>query len=132
LHKIENLNVYLYVAVKNKALDHLSKDHLQPSVDITAIHSNDHITFDLSPEQLIISRETVMMINKAIEQLPPRCRLIFKLVKEDGLKYKEVASILNVSIKTVEAQLTIAVKKLGIAILSGSGEKVGQKSGGNR
>jgi RNA polymerase sigma-70 factor (ECF subfamily) len=131
LHKIENLNVYLYVAVKNKALDHLSKDHLQPSVDITAIHSDDHITFDISPEQLVISRETITMINKAVEQLPPRCRLIFKLVKEDGLKYKEVASILNVSIKTVEAQLTIAVKKLSTAIMIASGDKVGYRNNGN-
>jgi RNA polymerase sigma-70 factor (ECF subfamily) len=37
--------------------------------------------------------------------------VIFKLIKEDGLKYKDVAALLNISVKTVEAQLAIAMKK---------------------
>jgi RNA polymerase sigma factor (sigma-70 family) len=54
--------------------------------------------------------------------LPPRCRLIFKLVKEDGLSYKEVGSILDVSVKTVDTQLYLALKKLAAILqpLSGS------------
>jgi len=56
------------------------------------------------------------LIQRAIDQLPPQCRLIFKLAKEDGLKYREVAEILNISIKTVENQLAIAVQKIGMAV----------------
>jgi len=53
------------------------------------------------------------LIRKSIDQLPPKCKIIFKLVKEDGLKYKEVAEILNLSVKTVENQVAIALQKIG-------------------
>ena len=65
------------------------------------------------PEQLMMTEEMMRQIKKAINDLPPRCRLIFKLVKEDGLKYKEVAELLQLSIKTVEAQMAIALRRLG-------------------
>ena len=52
----------------------------------------------------------------AIDLLPPKCKLIFKLIKEDGLKYKDVARLLDLSIKTVEAQLAIAIRKIGQAL----------------
>jgi RNA polymerase sigma-70 factor (ECF subfamily) len=46
--------------------------------------------------------------------------MVFKLVREDGLKYQEVADILNVSVNTVDAQMVIAVKKLKDVIGEGS------------
>jgi RNA polymerase sigma-70 factor (ECF subfamily) len=52
----------------------------------------------------------------AVEALPPRCKMIFKLVREDGLKYREIAEILNISVNTIDAQMAIAVKKLTAAI----------------
>jgi RNA polymerase sigma factor (sigma-70 family) len=51
-------------------------------------------------------------MREAIESLPPRCKLIFKLIREDGLKYKEVAEILNISVNTIDVQMAIAVKKI--------------------
>ncbi|WP_394803734.1 sigma-70 family RNA polymerase sigma factor [Niabella hibiscisoli] len=64
----------------------------------------------------LINKETLSEINAAINELPDRCRLIFKLIKEDGLKYAEVAQLLEISIKTVENQMSIAVKKLAVVI----------------
>jgi RNA polymerase sigma factor (sigma-70 family) len=68
------------------------------------------IYFD--PEQLMITEEMVRQIKKAVNELPPRCRLIFKLIKEDGLKYREAAGLLNLSVKTVEAQMAIALRSI--------------------
>ena len=65
-----------------------------------------------TPEDLMITAELISQINKAINELPTKCRLIFKLVKEDGLKYKEVAELLHLSKKTVENQVGIALKKI--------------------
>ena len=65
---------------------------------------------------MLISVEIIQRINKAINDLPPKCRLIFKLVKEDGLKYKEVAELLHLNLKTVENQLGIALKKIHQAV----------------
>jgi RNA polymerase sigma factor (sigma-70 family) len=68
------------------------------------------IYFD--PEKLMLTEEMMRQIKKAINDLPPRCRLIFKLIKEDGLKYREVAELLQLSVKTVEAQMAIALRRL--------------------
>lgn len=130
LHKIENPDVYLYVAVKNQSLAYLSKDRLQETVDISII-SNEYLKFTLDPEQMMITTEMRKKVAHAIEQLPPRCKLIFKLIKEDGLKYKEAASILNLSVKTVEAQMAIAMKKLMTAILPHTHENMPQRSNKN-
>jgi RNA polymerase sigma-70 factor (ECF subfamily) len=126
LHKIDNPDVYLYVAVKNQSLDYLSRNHLRETVDIDTV-SGEYIRFTVDPERLLITAEMQNNIERAVNQLPPRCKLIFKLIKEDGLKYKEVAAILNLSIKTVEAQLAIAMKKLTTAIIFSPDKKIKQQ-----
>lgn len=108
---IHNLKVYLYAAIKNASLNYLSKkakDQVTEPFDYIDIEIRD---LD-SPEQQMISSEIFRKITQAVEELPPRCKMIFKLVREDGLKYKEVAQILNISINTVDAQMVIAVKKI--------------------
>ena len=55
-------------------------------------------------------------MEQSIEALPQQCRIIFRLIKEDGLKYKEVAEILELSPRTVQTQLFRAVKKLSVSL----------------
>jgi RNA polymerase sigma-70 factor (ECF subfamily) len=52
-------------------------------------------------------------MRRIVQQLPPQCRLIFQLVREEGLRYKEVAAVLDVSPYTVRNQLAIAMQKIG-------------------
>lgn len=115
LLQIQNLQLYLYIATKNLSLNAVKKNERtktfpldQVSVDLRSVYLN-------SDERLITS-ETLKKIDKAIQLLPPRCKLIFKLIKEDGLSYKEVAGLLHLSTKTVDNQLSIALKKLGDSI----------------
>ena len=68
------------------------------------------------PQDLMITAEMMQRMHKAIEALPPRCKMIFKLIREDGLKYKEVAEILNISVNTIDAQMAIAVKRICMAL----------------
>ena len=114
--EIENLTVYLYVAVKNKSLNALSQkakelvaasfDYLDTTVD----------EFATDPYDLMITAEMMGRMHQAIESLPPRCKMIFKLIREDGLRYKEVGDILNISVNTIDAQMAIAVKKICTAL----------------
>lgn len=109
---IDNITVYLYVAVKNRSLNALSQkaheliaapfDFLDTAVD----------TFAPDPYDLMITAEMMGKMKSAIDTLPPRCKMIFKLIREDGLKYKEVAEILNISVNTIDAQMAIAVKRI--------------------
>jgi RNA polymerase sigma factor (sigma-70 family) len=57
-----------------------------------------------------------LKLKAAINELPQRCKLIFTLIKEDGLTYKQTATLLNISESTVENQLSIALKKISSAI----------------
>jgi RNA polymerase sigma-70 factor (family 1) len=112
LEKIDNLKVYLYVTTRNKAFNYLDKQRrfdTDPIDDMTVELASVY----LDPEQLMITADMLALIQRAIDRLPPKCRIIFRLVKEDGLKYREVAEILDVSVKTVENQLAIALHKIG-------------------
>ena len=64
----------------------------------------------------MISAEMLRLIHDVVDDLPPRCKLSFKLVKEYGFKYREAAEILQVSEKTIENQLSIALRKISAAI----------------
>lgn len=112
LTTIESPLLYFYTSAKNLAFNRISKQKRQPSLPpeewLVQLNS---IYFD--PEQLMMTEEMMRQIRQAINNLPPRCRVIFKLVKEDGLKYREVAELLQLSIKTVEAQMAIALRRLG-------------------
>jgi len=115
LDAIDNINVYLYVAVKNASLNWLRKNRQAYTVSIEEL-TTDHLRLVPNPELMLITHEFESHIREAIEQLPPRCKLIFKLIKEDGLSYKQVASILDVSVKTVDTQLYLALKKLSMIL----------------
>ncbi len=118
LHTIKNLRVYLYTATKNSSLNYLSQKARQ---SITEPFDHIHVELDdsaITPEQILITAEIHQKIQKAIEVLPPRCKMIFKLVREDGLRYREIAEILNISVNTIDAQMAIAVKRITLAIES--------------
>lgn len=111
LPQVKNLTTYLYTAIKNTSLNYLSKKaNEQITEPFDFVNINLHT--GESPEQSLINAEIFKKINAAVDALPPKCKIIFKLVREDGLKYREVAEILNISINTVDAQMVIAVKKI--------------------
>lgn len=117
LTSINNFTVYLYVAVKNRSLRCLTRLNKINQVNIDEINIEIQ---DFSPtaQEQMISSEFLEEINKAIGRLSPQCKMVFKLVKEDELKYKEVAEILNISIKNVEYHIANALKKIGRHISS--------------
>jgi RNA polymerase sigma-70 factor (ECF subfamily) len=112
LEKIDNLKVYLYVSTRNIAFNYLDKQKRNATFSIDDYQA-EFTSVYFNPEQMLITADMLALIQKAIDQLPSKCRLIFKLAKEDGLKYKEIAEILNISVKTVENQLAIALHKIG-------------------
>ncbi|WP_143310928.1 RNA polymerase sigma factor [Chitinophaga vietnamensis] len=115
LETISNLPVYLYVSTKNTALKYLLKQQKQVAITI------DELSVELespyhNPEELMVTAEMLHRIQQAINGLPPKCKMIFKLIKEDGLKYKEIAEILNISVKTIDNQLAIALARIARTI----------------
>ncbi|WP_184543136.1 RNA polymerase sigma factor [Mucilaginibacter sp. FT3.2] len=111
LDGIRNVRVYMYVTVKNACLNYIRGTSSKQLKELNIAESY-YFHLSVDPAQLLISKQLQADILIAIDGLPPRCKLIFKMVKQDGLSCKEVAAILNLSDKTVFAQLAIALKKL--------------------
>ena len=107
---IKNLDTYLYVATKNGAYDYLKK-HKRYTLAPQDQHLDDLFHF-VSPEQLYLLEELKEQIDLAINNLPSKCRSVFELIRRDGLTNKQAAQTLGVSVKTVENQMTIAIKKI--------------------
>ena len=112
LADIRNLRIYLFAAAKNTALNYLARQSgVQPTEPIS-FSAEAVKNFASSPEQILIMTEMMDKMSEAVEALPPKCRIIFNMVREDGLKYREVAEILHISIHTVDAQMVIAVGRI--------------------
>lgn len=112
LAQVESPLFYLFTAVKNQSINRLNSDkknrQISPEhwmVQLNSVYFN--------PEKLMMTAEMLKYINNTINTLPPKCRMVFKLIKEDGLRYKEVAELLGISVKTVEAQMAIALRRIG-------------------
>jgi RNA polymerase sigma-70 factor (family 1) len=108
---IDSPLLYFYTAIKNQALNQLRKNKRQQNLQTEGwlVQMNSII---FNPEQLLLTSEMLRQIQKAVNDLPPRCRLVFKLIKESGLSYKEAATLLDLSVKTIEAQMAIALRRI--------------------
>lgn len=118
LSHIEAIDTYLYIATKNQSLNqisYLSSHHL--SSDKDQIELNNFVD-NFDPEKEFELSQLISDINLAVDSLPSQCKTVYKLIREDGFKYKQVAEILNISVRTVETQLVRAMKKLSIALKS--------------
>ena len=122
LTDIGNFSNYCYVSVKNKCLTHISKAQLiQVSIDEVDVEIIDP---SATGEDKLICRDTTKLINDSLSKLSDQCKLVFKLVKDDGLKYREVADLLSLSIKTVEYHMGNALKQISVGIADSQKNKV--------
>jgi RNA polymerase sigma-70 factor (family 1) len=115
LRKVKNLKVYVFTAVRNAAFNFLQQKN--------KIHTVSWEDIDIrlaplvpDPAQLLISSEMIARIQQAIEQLPPKCKLVFKMIREEGFRNKEVAEILHISVNTIDNHLALAMRKISEAI----------------
>ena len=121
LNAVDSLKLYLFGITKNFSLSYLARASKNLSIQLDEINL-DEINIESviefkNPEDLCISKETIKDVMQAIQNLPPQCQIIFSLVKVEGLKYKEVAKLLNISVFTVRNQVAIATKKIEDALL---------------
>jgi RNA polymerase sigma-70 factor (ECF subfamily) len=117
LRDVDNLKTYLYKATKNYSLNYISKTSRIQVLTLDEMKTMATSTvLNYSPEDIYISNESMNIISRVIRELPPQCRQIFKLVREDGLKYKDVAIALNISTFTVRNQIVIATRKISNAL----------------
>lgn len=113
----ENLNVflsmknYLYAATRNGCIEHIrhlrrKEEHLKSIQQTTTIGSA------TNPEEEAESKELQVLLENCLSKMPDRCRRVFHMHRMEGMKYHEIATHLTISIKTVEADISKALKIL--------------------
>ncbi|PYF72805.1 RNA polymerase sigma-70 factor [Pedobacter nutrimenti] len=115
LEHITYPETYLFVAVKNQSLKYNKKYSSLQVVEIE--DATDQRLVDVADPSAILERKELHhRLDQAIETLPMQARMVFRLIKENGLKYKEVADILGISPRTVQTQLFRAIDKLRLVL----------------
>lgn len=106
----DNFDKYSYALVRNAALNHLEKEQRRETASLEQVAPTSSST--LSPEESLVQEELFQLYEQSLQELPDRCREIFIKVREEKQSYAAVAEELNISAKTVDAQLQKAVSRL--------------------
>jgi len=110
-HEIEiktSLKNYLVRSVKNQCLNYIKHNKIKEEHAKTILSEKKGVT----ENDNFIEIDLLQKIEESIGELPKKRQEIFRLSREEGLKYREIAEKLNVSIKTVETQMGLAMKTL--------------------
>jgi RNA polymerase sigma-70 factor, ECF subfamily len=111
----ESLGPYLFRITCNNSINRLR--HRKVVGKYAEIYKLVYVdNAEISPHESLIASELTQNISKALKKIPPRCRQIFNLSRVDGLKYSEIAYTLNISVKTVEAQMSKALNILRLEL----------------
>ena len=108
LAQIENLKAYLSIAIRNRSLDYLRNQKTAQS------HLSQYLKWQEQSEDESDNHleELKQQIAQGLELLPPKCRLVFSLNRFEGLTNDEIATYLQISKRTVETQISKALKIL--------------------
>ena len=111
--EIRSLHAYFTQCVKNRCIDYLRNQQVRQRFDNQTTHV-DTVGFE---DDLWTKTELKELIESAIEDLPPRCQEIFRMSRYDNLKISEIANKLNISKRTVETQISKALKIMRIRLI---------------
>ncbi|MEP1064774.1 MAG: RNA polymerase sigma-70 factor [Cyclobacteriaceae bacterium] len=110
LTSINNIDSYLFITVKNSTIRFVTRNPNQFSrgnLEETIKEIDRH-----DPEQVMLEQELVGTINDAINRLPDKCQIVYKLVRQEGKSVKEVAVEMGVSEGAIKNHITKAVSKI--------------------
>lgn len=104
------VRAYLYKSVKNLSLNYIKKKKIRDKYDSEWMEKKENPDFQFKETH----REAQIReaISRAVEELPSRSKMTYKLHRYDGLTYEEIGEVMDVSVKTVESQMSRTLKIL--------------------
>lgn len=116
LPEVNNIEDYCFILTKNASLNYLEKENRHATLSADQLpEPSDQAD---SPEETLISEELFARYVKALDRLPERCREVFVRIREEKQSYAQVADELDISVKTVDAQLQKAITRLKEMLLT--------------
>ncbi len=103
---------YLFSVIRYSVFRHIKKERVRAEVfeQLTAR------LYNATPEDIVTEKNIRHQVAGVVETLPDKCREVYRLSREEHLSHREIAARLNISTKTVENQLTIALKKIRFTV----------------
>lgn len=100
--------------VKNRCINYLNQEYIQKEKSIDEVEDFVDLYFidEAEPSDNMMQDELEQKINDIIDSFPVECKRVFKLSREDGLKYEQIATRLNISINTVKYHMKNALTEL--------------------
>jgi RNA polymerase sigma-70 factor, ECF subfamily len=113
----DSIEAYLYRSVYNRCISYIRNKNKQANLTSQIAVSIENKIYSIpetssSPLNQVMNKDLKKQLDKALNELPDKCKEIFILSREYGLKYEEIAERLNISVNTVKTQLKIALKRL--------------------
>ena len=108
IHIETSVKAYLYTSARNYTLNNIKKQQ----TELRYLNEYSENAESYEPDHKQSDAEIAGMIQSGVNLLPEKCREIFILSKQEGLTYEEIASYLDISEKTIENQMGIALRKL--------------------
>ena len=110
ISSIESLQSFLYKSAYHHFVNAWRKESKE--MEIKKIHAASINSYAMSKDSMDLISEKANKIMTAAENLPSRCKEVFFLSKKEGLTNQEIAEFLNLSVRTVETQISKAYKIL--------------------
>jgi RNA polymerase sigma-70 factor, ECF subfamily len=104
-----SLRAYLFRATRNRALNRIRHERV---IREGAVHAPSEPAIAARADDNLVQAEIDAALHRAVAELPPRCREVFELSRVHGLRYGEIARVMEISVKTVEAQMGKALKTI--------------------
>ncbi len=101
---------YLYTAARNKVLNYIRSEKNRAKFLDQLVKRDANSS--AQPDQILYENQLNEFVEKAVEDLPAQCRKVYSLSRDKGYSNKEISKEMNISVKTVENQITIALRKL--------------------
>lgn len=109
-----SLRAYLRRAAVNRSLNHIRKQKMKFDVDEDAVVELP--SEDINGQMGMERDELEKRIHECIDGLPPKCKIVFGMSRFENMSYQEIANALDISVKTVENQISKALKILRSAV----------------
>ncbi|WP_294587688.1 RNA polymerase sigma-70 factor [uncultured Phocaeicola sp.] len=109
-----NLQNYLFVASRHAAINYLKKELSVTSEPIEAMHTD--IGSDITVEDTLFAKEIRLLIEMIVSEMPEQRQRIYRMSREEGMSNEEIAGRLGISKRSVENQISLALKEIRQAV----------------
>jgi RNA polymerase sigma-70 factor (ECF subfamily) len=116
LTEVKNLKSWLYIVCRNETFRYLKREKKYRGISIDDMPVDLHIDPSTADRKLVES-EMFAHFRKAVSELPERCKLIFLMAREEKMKHREIAELLNIAEGTVAQQMNKAIGRIASRIM---------------